>query len=212
MAGQFRVPRRRGALIGGLLILLGTWGGLVAFIGPYFHFAYTPDSAWTYAPGRLWLEILPGVAAVLGGAILLVSRLRLVAIFGAWLAAISGAWFAIGSALAPLWTHGSRPAEGVPVGGTVARAVEQIGFFTGLGVVLAFVAAVAIGRLTVLSVSDVVPADVAADRKPSETAVKVPASRRPVGVALLRRVASGRGASSSAADSKEGTEPANISS
>ncbi len=209
MAGQFRVPRRRGAIAGLLLILLGAWGGLIAFVGPYFHYAYTPESVWTYAPGRLWLEILPGVAAVIGGVILLVSGLRLVAIFGAWLAAISGAWFAVGSALAPLWAHGSRPAQGVPVGGTVARAVEQIGFFTGLGIVLAFVAALAIGRLTVRAAADV-SAPAAAAPTP---AVKVPVSRKPVAAALLRRVASGKGAGTpSPAGSKEDTEPANISS
>jgi hypothetical protein len=42
MAGMLRVPRSRGALSGALLVLLGLWGGLIAFVGPYFHFAYTP--------------------------------------------------------------------------------------------------------------------------------------------------------------------------
>ena len=62
MNGMLRVPRSRGALSGVLLVLLGAWGALVPFIGPYFHFAYTPDSGWTYTQGRLWLEILPGPA------------------------------------------------------------------------------------------------------------------------------------------------------
>jgi len=39
-------------MTGLLLVLLGAWGGLIAFIGPYFHYAYTPDSAWTYTSGR----------------------------------------------------------------------------------------------------------------------------------------------------------------
>jgi len=52
MAGKLRVPRSRGAMTGLLLVLLGAWGGLIAFIGPYFHYAYTPDSAWTYTSGR----------------------------------------------------------------------------------------------------------------------------------------------------------------
>ena len=92
MAGMLRVPRSRGAFSGALLVLLGLWGGLVAFVGPYFHFAYTPGTSWTYTSGRLWLEILPGAATVLGGLILLVSRVRPVAMFGAWLAALGGAW------------------------------------------------------------------------------------------------------------------------
>jgi hypothetical protein len=45
MAGMLRVPRSRGALNGALLVLLGIWGGLIAFVGPYFHYAYTPDKA-----------------------------------------------------------------------------------------------------------------------------------------------------------------------
>ena len=87
MAGMLRVPRSRGALTGALLVLLGIWGGLIAFVGPYFHYAYTPDKAWTYTTGRLWLEILPAAATVLGGLIVGGSRSRPVAIFGAWLAA-----------------------------------------------------------------------------------------------------------------------------
>ena len=101
MAGMLRVPRSRGALSGALLVLLGLWGGLIAFVGPYFHFAYTPGTAWTYTSGRLWLEILPGIATVLGGLILLASRVRPVAMFGAWLAALGGAWFAVGRVLSP---------------------------------------------------------------------------------------------------------------
>ena len=35
----------RGRLTGGLLMLLGAWGALVPFVGPYFGYAYTPDRA-----------------------------------------------------------------------------------------------------------------------------------------------------------------------
>lgn len=153
MAGLLRVPRSRGALNGTLLILLGVWGGLIPFVGPYFHYAYTPDSAWTYTTGRLWLEILPAVGTLAGGLMMLVSALRPVAILGAWLAAISGAWFVIGSALAALWTHGGL-GQGTPVGGTLARTVEQIGLYTGLGVTVLFLAAVTLGRLSVITARD----------------------------------------------------------
>ncbi len=33
MAGMLRVPMRRGDLTGVLLVLLGAWGALIAFIG-----------------------------------------------------------------------------------------------------------------------------------------------------------------------------------
>ncbi len=104
MAGMLRVPRSRGALSGVLLVLLGAWGALIPFIGPYFHYAYTPDHSWTYNSGRLWLEILPGAAALIGGLIVLVAATRPAALFGAWLAAMSGAWFIVGQTLSTVWT------------------------------------------------------------------------------------------------------------
>src|SRR5450755_1451638 len=133
MAGMLRVPRSRGALSGVLLVLAGAWGALIPFIGPYFHYAYTPDTAWTYTSGRMWLEVLPGAATMVGGLIVLGSRNRPTAMLGAWLAALSGAWFAVGSVLGPLWTKGGITAAGTPVGGTAARVAEQVGFFVGLG-------------------------------------------------------------------------------
>lgn len=152
MNGLLRVPRSRGALGGLLLVLLGAWGALIPFIGPYFHYAYTPDSAWTYTTGRLWLEILPGAGALLGGLIVLASSYRHIGHFGAWLAVLSGAWFALGMLLRPVWngTGSGGPSAGTPAGGTWLRMWEQVGFFTGLGVAIVLVAAVALGRFSVI--------------------------------------------------------------
>src|ERR1700759_2915151 len=146
--GGLLALRSRGARTGALLVLLGIWGGLIAFVGPYFHYAYTPDKAWTYTTGRLWLEILPAAATVLGGLIVGGSGSRPVAIFGAWLAAASGAWFALGGLLSTVWTIGVN--AGHPVGDNAHRVVEQIGFFNGLGVGIVSRAAVALGRFTVI--------------------------------------------------------------
>src|SRR5215472_5857805 len=86
MAGMLRPPRTRTALSAGtLLILLGAWGGLVPFVGPYLHYAYTPDKAWAYTSGRLWLEIVPALGAIAGG-IIVISAFRSVALLGAFLA------------------------------------------------------------------------------------------------------------------------------
>src|SRR5260370_40710755 len=118
MTAMMRVPRTRGAGSGFLLILLGLWGAVIPFVGPYFHFAYTPDTAWTWTWGRFFLEIVPGVATALGGLILMISAVRPVAMFGAVLAAAGGAWFAVGGLLRPLWTRSSPPggAGGAPHG------------------------------------------------------------------------------------------------
>ena len=176
MAGMLRVPRTRGALSGALLVLLGLWGGLVAFVGPYFHFAYTPGTAWTYTSGRLWLEILPGIATVLGGLILLASRVRPVAMFGAWLAALGGAWFAVGRVLSPAWNSHGTVALGTPIGGTLHRALVELCYFTGLGVIIVFVAAMSIGRLTVIGVRDARLSERAAEEDAAVTAPAAPAT------------------------------------
>ena len=154
MAGKLRVPRTRGALSGLLLVLLGVWGGLIAFVGPYFDYAYTPDRAWEFNSGRFWLSVLPGAITVLGGLIVLLSANRAMGIFGAWLAALSGAWFVVGPTLSTLWTSDGENAAGEPVGGTAARAFEQIGFFTGVGVAIVFFAALALGRFTVVGAKE----------------------------------------------------------
>jgi hypothetical protein len=161
---MLQIRRSHGVLGGLLLALLGIWGALIPFIGPYFHYAYTPDKAWTYNTGRLWLEILPGAAALLGGLLLIAANSRHVALFGALLGILSGAWFALGNVLAPLWTT-ANPA-GLPAATTtLMRAMEQIGFFTGLGVAMVFVAAAVAGRITAV---------------PSAAAVEAPLTTVPV--------------------------------
>jgi hypothetical protein len=153
MAGMLRVRRSKGALSGLLLVLLGIWGALIPFVGPYFHLAFTPDRAWDATAGRMWLEVLPGVVTLGSGVVVLISQFRPLAVFSAWLAALAGAWFAVGSVVAARWT--ALGASGRPVGGPDHVLAEQIGFFLGLGVVIVFVAALALGRFTVIGASDV---------------------------------------------------------
>jgi hypothetical protein len=177
MAGILQIRRSHGIANGVLLALLGAWGGLIAFVGPYFHYAYTPDTAWTYSTGRLWLEILPGAAAFLGGIVLILAGSRHMALFGAFLGILSGAWFALGNVVAPLWTT-AAPA-GVPASTTtLMRTVEQIGFFTGLGVAIVLVAAFAAGRVTAVpGVTRVTPVEPVAPVEPVEPVTTVPAAR-----------------------------------
>jgi hypothetical protein len=179
MVGTLRVRRSRGALSGALLVLLGIWGALIPFVGPYFHFAYTPDRAWDATAGRMWLEVLPGVVTLIGGIVVLVSRFRPAAVFAAWLATLAGAWFAVGHLISAALT--SIPSSGAPVGGATRAAMEQLGFFTGLGVVIVFVAALALGRFTVIAAGDKsraergTPADRADARGSATTSEPVPA-------------------------------------
>src|SRR2546429_3306990 len=112
MTAMLRVPRSRGALSGVLLVLLGLWGGLAALAGPYFHFAFAPDTAWKFTSGRILLQVAPAGAAVLGGLVVVVSANRVVATAGAWLAALGGAWFVVGQPLSALWAKPGSPLLG----------------------------------------------------------------------------------------------------
>ncbi|HWE91237.1 MAG TPA: hypothetical protein VG317_17385 [Pseudonocardiaceae bacterium] len=171
-AGQMRVsvwhvPRTRGATSGALLVLLGIWGGLIPFVGPHFGYAYTPNATWTWTAGRLWLEVLPAAAAIIGGFVLATSANRAIGLWASWLAAVSGTWFIVGPSLSQLW-GGGTPQTGTPTATTTLGAtVEAIGFFYGLGAVILFLAAAALGRFSVVGVRDTRP--VAADT-PAATA------------------------------------------
>ena len=151
--GRLQIPRSRGAASGFLLILLGVWGALIPFVGPYFDFAFTPDQAWAWTTARGWLEVLPGAATVVGGLLLLGSRNRATAMLGGWLAVLAGAWFVVGRALAGPLGIGDA---GTPVAATeTMRVWLELAYFYGLGAVIVFLGAVALGRLSVRSVRDV---------------------------------------------------------
>jgi hypothetical protein len=151
--GSLHMPRSRGAVSGLLLIILGVWGALIPFVGPYFNFAYTPNHAWEWTTARGWLEVFPGAVTALGGVLLVVSGNRATAMFGGWLAAIAGAWFVVGRVLASTLQIGS---VGQPVGATDAkRALLEICYFSGLGALIVFLAGAVLARLSVRTARDV---------------------------------------------------------
>ena len=63
------------------------------------------------------------------------------------MAAAAGGWFTLGTMLSPLWNN-HVTLGGSPASTTVyMRIMEQLGFFSALGVVIVFIAAVAFGRI-----------------------------------------------------------------
>jgi hypothetical protein len=161
MAGVARIPRSRGGVSGVLLVLLGAWGGLAPFVGPYFRFAYTPDKAWAYTSGRLWLSIVPGAAALLGGLLATIASHRAVGCVGAFVGALGGAWFIVGTTVIGLVVKNGSITPGLPLTGKLGPLssssrvfLEGLGFFTGTGVLILFFAALALGRFSVVSVRD----------------------------------------------------------
>jgi hypothetical protein len=154
MRDRLQMPRSRGAASGLLIVLLGIWGGLIPFVGPSFDYGFTPDVSWHWTTGRFLLEVLPAAATVLGGLAMMGSASRISGSAGAWLAAAGGAWFVIGQWVSMLWNDGVMQA-GQPTATTDAGQVaEWVGFFLGLGVVIVFLAAMALGRMSVVSIRD----------------------------------------------------------
>ncbi len=155
--GRLWMPRSRGALTGLLLVILGAWGALIPFIGPYFDFAYTPGQQWVWTAVRGWLEVLPGVATVVGGLLLIASKDRASAVLGGWLAVLGGAWFVVGPAFAPVLRIGTL---GDPVASAqLKRAWLEVAYFSGLGALIVFLGGAVLARLVARLARDVRPTE-----------------------------------------------------
>jgi hypothetical protein len=130
----------------GLLILAGgIWGGLIPFVGPYFHFTLGPTKSWTWTSGRLWLDVIPGIVAVIGGLMLLGAGPRPSGRLGALMAICAGIWFAIGPDISLLWN--SVGAQGAAHGSRGVRMLEMLTYHTGLGAVMAMLGGYALPGL-----------------------------------------------------------------
>ena len=140
-----RLPRSTGAISGLLVVLLGLWGALIPFVGPYFDYSFGSNSAWQYTTDRLVLDILPGAVAVLAGGLLLTATTRRAGVLGGWLGLLAGAWFVIGPAVSLTWEHAAGPI-GRPLGGSTRQMVELVGYFYGLGALIIALVAFASGR------------------------------------------------------------------
>ena len=109
-----RLPRTTGLASGFAIVILGLWGALIPFVGPYFHYAFGNYDTWHFTTNRLWLDIVPGALAVIGGLLLLRSATRKGGLIGGWMAVVAGGWFAIGPTVSLLW-HGAGSPIGRPL-------------------------------------------------------------------------------------------------
>jgi hypothetical protein len=159
-----QIPRSRGGISGVLLILLGLWGGLAPFVGPYFHFGFTPDKAWAYNSGRLYYSVIPGAAALVGGLLVVATRHRAIGIIGGLLAALGGAWFGLGNGIMTVVLKKTSIRIGGPIipasstgvlTASIRTYLEMIALFGGLGVLILFLGALAVGRFSMLAAKDV---------------------------------------------------------
>ena len=90
---------------------------------------------------------------MVGGFLLLSSRNRFTAMLGGWLTVLAGAWFIVGRAVAGPLGIGD---PGTPVAANeTKRVVLDLTYFYGLGALIIFLGAIALGRLSVRSVRDI---------------------------------------------------------
>jgi hypothetical protein len=152
-----QIPRSRGGLSGLILVLLGAWGGLIPLVGPYLKYGYTPDRTWDLTQGRLYLSVIPGAVVLLAGLVIVMTRSRGLGGFFAFVAALAGIWFIAGAAVIELLPASLRGSisTGTPIATTVTRAIlTSLGFYAGLGALILFFAALALGRFSIAAHKD----------------------------------------------------------
>jgi hypothetical protein len=143
------IQRRRGVPGGLILFLLGRWAALIPFVGPYFDYGFLPDETWHWTTDRLWLDVLPGAAAAIGGLVLIRGTTRMGASLGAGLALLGGLWLVAGPVTSLLWNEAGF-ATGPPMGGNTRRTLEWLGFYFGVGGLITTFAAYEMGFLAAL--------------------------------------------------------------
>jgi hypothetical protein len=136
-------------LLGLLAIVLGAWGGLVPFIGHALNFNADGSSLWTWDLSHALLYLAPGIAAVVGGASIMLTAWigeirgmdvsRLLLPVGSLLLALSGTWFVLGPSIWPIYYTARVFASAAPV----RSFAEMVAYNLGVGVLLSMFAGVA---------------------------------------------------------------------
>ncbi|MDQ3422019.1 MAG: hypothetical protein M3510_01240 [Actinomycetota bacterium] len=132
-------------LVGGVVFVAGLWGALIPFVGPSFGYGMGSAPAWDWSESHLTLHLLPGIAAVLGGTLLMLGR-RASQLLGSVLAVAGGAWFVIAPTLHPLWADPGM--GGMSMGeSALSSALSGLGYHYGTGALITIAAAYALGAL-----------------------------------------------------------------
>lgn len=135
-------------LMGGTLIFAGLWTGLLPFVGPVFGYGMPPGAdvpAWEWNASNFQRHVLPGVAAILAGALFLTSNRR-IAQTGAWLALLAGIWMIVNPFVVRAWLEGGGGGGAEP--STLMQIITPLGYHYVPGIVTLGLAALALGLLS----------------------------------------------------------------
>lgn len=125
-------------VVGWALIALGLFTVVLPFVGPLFGFGMGPDPAWEITTSRIVRHVIPGAAVIIGG-VMLLPRSRASRSTGVVLALLGGAWITVAPVVLGKVTEGAPP---------LIDIVRPLVYHFGTGLVIAALAAVALGRFT----------------------------------------------------------------
>lgn len=146
---------------GGAAVLVGAWGAVAGYVGPYFGYRPTSATVWDWNVQNSLLHLAPGALAVFAGLLLLAfspsrgAGRRGALVLPAVLLAVAGAWFVIGPVAWP--TFESVPAF-TPVLDAGRNLLNQACSSLAPGLVLAALSGMALkAAMARPSVHEVVP-------------------------------------------------------
>lgn len=134
----------RARISGSVVLLVGTFGALVPLVGPAVGYKMGSSKAWTWSESIATLHVFPGIAALVGGALML-GRMRSTARVGAVIGLLGGVWFVVGPTFHPLWAKSGSMS--MMHGSTWSQIWSSLGYHYGTGVVIAAAAAFGLGAL-----------------------------------------------------------------
>lgn len=147
-AGRRVLVRPAGATLAATgAILVGIWGAIAGYIGPYFGYRPVSGTVWDWNAQNGLFHLAPGALAVLAGMLLLSVRparggvRRAALAVPAVLLAAAGAWFVVGPVAWPMF--GTGPAY-APVLGAGTNLLNQAGSALAPGLALMLAAGMAL--------------------------------------------------------------------
>jgi hypothetical protein len=127
---------------GAVLVPLGAWAALEPFLLGGWD--------WSWHTGRYLLAVVPGIAAMVGGLIMLSARPRAV-IAGGSLALAAGVWFVVAPIAYSIFASTTLGTEST---GESIRMAAWIPYFFGVGALISLVSAHGLGLIRPMQFAD----------------------------------------------------------
>ena len=139
-------PAGRAAMAGLLMMLIGAWGGAVAYFGPEIGLSPPGARSWQWTTAHTILNLAPGAAAFVGGLMVMMGSRQLIGglqRLGALLTFGAGGWFVLGAAVYPVFYGAPAPGYGRVSGGPLMNLAAVAGYGAGVGIALCLLSGVA---------------------------------------------------------------------